>query len=35
MRFDRDLKFQYWSQYKKRQSGEIVETMSLWGRAGC
>lgn len=31
MRFDSDLKFQYWSEYKKRQSGDLVETMSLLG----
>jgi len=31
MRFDRDLRFQYWSAYKKRQQGHIVETMSILG----
>jgi glycosyltransferase involved in cell wall biosynthesis len=31
MRFDRDLKFQYWGAYKKRQEGDLVETMSLLG----
>ena len=31
MRFDRDLRFQYWSAYKKRQEGDLVETMSLLG----
>ena len=31
MRFDRDLKFQYWSKYKKQQEGDLVETMSLLG----
>jgi hypothetical protein len=32
MRFDRNLKFQYWSGYKKRQGGkELRETMSLLG----
>lgn len=31
MRFDRDLRFQYWSEFKKRQSGELVETMSILG----
>jgi len=31
MRFDRDLKFQYWSGYKKRQSGDLVDTMSCLG----
>jgi glycosyltransferase involved in cell wall biosynthesis len=31
MRFDRDLKFQYWGAYKKKQEGELVETMSLLG----
>ena len=32
MRFDRDLKFAYWSGYKKRQGGaELRETMSLLG----
>lgn len=31
MRFDRDLKFQYWGEYKKQQKGDLVETMSLLG----
>lgn len=31
MRFDSDLKFQYWSAYKARQHGDLVETMSLLG----
>jgi len=31
MRFDRNLKFQYWSRYKRRQDGDLVETMSLLG----
>lgn len=31
MRFDRDLKFQYWGDYKKQQKGDIVETMSILG----
>jgi len=31
MRFDNDLKFQYWGGYKKRQQGDLVETMSLLG----
>ena len=31
MRFDRDLKFQYWSGYKKKQAGDLVDTMSLLG----
>jgi len=32
MRFDRDLKFQYWSGYKKQQGGQdLRETMSLLG----
>lgn len=31
MRFGRDLKFQYWGGYKKRQEGDLVETMSLLG----
>ena len=31
MRFDRDLKFQYWSGYKKHQEGDLVESMSLLG----
>ena len=31
MRFDRNLKFQYWGGYKKRQIGNLVDTMSLLG----
>ena len=31
MRFDRDLKFQYWRAYKKRQRGDLVDTMSCLG----
>ena len=31
MRFDSELKFQYWSQYKKKQHGDLVETMSILG----
>ena len=31
MRFDRDLHFQYWREYKKRQKGDLVETMSILG----
>jgi len=31
MRFDRDLHFQYWPEYKARQSGDMVETMSILG----
>jgi len=31
MRFDSDMKFQYWRQYKKRQQGDLVDTMSLLG----
>lgn len=31
MRFDKNLKFQYWSGYKKQQHGDLVETMSLLG----
>ena len=30
-RFDRDLQFQYWGDYKKRQVGDLVDTMSLQG----
>lgn len=30
-RFDRNLHFQYWSDYKKRQTGDLVETMSIQG----
>lgn len=31
MRFDKELKFGYWSDYKKRQQGDLVETMSILG----
>jgi len=31
MRFDSDLRFQYWSWYKKHQKGTLVETMSILG----
>jgi hypothetical protein len=31
MCFDRDLKFKYWSGYKKRQQGDLVDTMSILG----
>lgn len=31
MRFDRELKFQYWAEYKSHQKGDLVETMSLLG----
>ena len=30
-RFDKNLKFAYWSDYKKKQTGNLVETMSLQG----
>src|SRR3990172_4484332 len=30
-RFDKTLHFQYWNEYKKKQKGELVETMSLQG----
>ena len=30
-RFDRDLHFQYWSEYKRHQRGDLVETMSIQG----
>lgn len=30
-RFDKDLHFQYWSEYKKQQQGDLVETMSIQG----
>lgn len=30
-RFDKDMHFQYWSQYKKKQKGDLVESMSLQG----
>lgn len=32
-RFDKDLHFQYWEGYKKRQKGDLVESMSLQGSA--
>lgn len=31
MRFDRDLHFRYWQEYKPRQNGDLVETMSILG----
>ena len=31
MRFDRQLRFQYWRAYEKRQEGDLVESMSLLG----
>lgn len=31
MRFDKDLHFQYWRDYKSRQKGDLVETMSILG----
>lgn len=31
MRFDSDLKFQYWGKYKAQQYGDLVETMSILG----
>lgn len=31
MRFDSDMKFQYWGGYKAKQKGELVETMSIIG----
>lgn len=31
MRFDRELHFQYWGGYKRRQHGNLVETMSILG----
>jgi glycosyltransferase involved in cell wall biosynthesis len=30
-RFDKSLHFQYWGEYKKKQKGDLVETMSLQG----
>jgi len=30
-RFDKTLHFQYWGDYKKKQKGDLVETMSLQG----
>lgn len=30
-RFDKTLHFQYWNQYKARQEGDLVETLSLQG----
>lgn len=30
-RFDRELHFQYWREYQKKQSGDLVESMSLQG----
>jgi glycosyltransferase involved in cell wall biosynthesis len=31
MRFDRELHFQYWGEYKRRQHGNLVDTMSILG----
>lgn len=31
MRFDKELRFRYWGEYKRRQEGDLVETMSLLG----
>jgi hypothetical protein len=31
MRFDQDLKFQYFAEYKPKQQGDLVETMSILG----
>jgi glycosyltransferase involved in cell wall biosynthesis len=31
MRFDTELKFQYWGEYKAKQQGDLVETMSILG----
>lgn len=31
MRFDTNLKFQYWGGYKHRQQGDVVDTMSILG----
>lgn len=31
MRFDRELRFQYWRAYKRKQQGDLVETMCLLG----
>jgi hypothetical protein len=30
-RFDKDLHFQYWNEYKRLQTGDLVESMSLQG----
>lgn len=30
-RFDNTLHFQYWSEYRRRQKGDLVETMSIQG----
>jgi len=30
-RFDKTLHFQYWNEYKKKQEGDLVETLSLQG----
>jgi len=30
-RFDKDLRFKYWGEYKSRQEGDIVDTLSLQG----
>ena len=31
MKFDKNLKFGYWTEYKKHQKGDLVETMSILG----
>ena len=31
IRFDKSLHFQYWGEYKRKQIGDLVETMSLQG----
>jgi ribosomal protein L37E len=31
MRFTRELRFKYWGRYKRRQKGDLVETMSILG----
>ena len=30
-RFNKELRFQYWQDYKKKQTGDIVDTLSLQG----
>ena len=30
-RFDKEMHFQYWAEYKKKQKGDLVESMSLQG----
>jgi glycosyltransferase involved in cell wall biosynthesis len=32
-RFDKELHFQYWNEYKHKQKGDLVESMSLQGSA--